>query len=107
MLAVEAIERFEEHAEAPPRALLLSAPARRPKPSSYQIPKAENPTTRQFSREIATSCSGLFGILSDLYNVVSPLPLKGCVRNLPLSGRYCDPRDGSVVGGDVLRCIHR
>ncbi|WP_192646337.1 hypothetical protein [Sphingopyxis sp. OAS728] len=37
-------------------------------------------------------------ILSGFYNSARRSPLKDCVRNLPLSGRYCDPRDSSVWG---------
>lgn len=107
MLAVVAIENFGDASEClVPRAAPLPR-ATRQSPSRLSKSVRENPATGQSAEEIATSCSSLLEILSGFYNPAKPAPLTGRVRKLPLSGRYCDPRDGSVVGGDVLRCIHR
>lgn len=103
-LALEAIENIGDTSGGPvPSSPRDAARA----PPDYSIPMRENPATGQSGRKVAMSCSRLSEILSGFYNSARPLPRKGCVRNLPLSGRYCDPRDGSVVGGDVLRWIHR
>lgn len=106
--ALEAIEKFGDAS----RGTVLRAAPPCPRDAvqalpEYSMPMRVNPATGQPDPKITMSCSRLLVILSGFYNSASPLRLIGGARNLPLSGRYCDPRDSSVVGGDVLRCIHR